>query len=88
MSGAPALQTEEGGLVGGLWLYYLKRGFQLSVCSGKQKLNNDAERNNVPQGGATGHVLARLEEQGSKGRKSNSYPTLFNPERGDLVEEP
>lgn len=68
-------------------LYYLKRGFQLRGCSGEQKLNNDAEWNNIPQCRTSGHMFILLEDQGSKRRKSKSYFTLFNTERGDLVEE-
>lgn len=53
--------------------YYLEGGFQLSRCSREQELNSDAERNNVPQCGATGQVFTGLEEQWSKERKSRRY---------------
>lgn len=65
------------------FLYYLEGGFQLSGCSGEQKLNNQAERNHVSQGGAAGHVFACLEEQRSE-RSGSSHFTLFTADGGDL----
>lgn len=50
--------------------YYLEGGFQLGRRSREQKLDNDAEWNEVPQGRTAGHVLARLEEQWSERGRS------------------
>lgn len=68
--------------------YYLEGGLQLSGRSREQKLNNDAEWNEVPQGRTAGHMFARLEEEWSeRGRSRVTSGLLVNTERGDLVEK-
>lgn len=78
--GTPGLHSGSGALkVAAASFYYLERGFQLSRRSCEQKLNGDAEWNNVAQCRTAGQVLACLEEQGPEGGRAEVVSACWSP---------